>query len=41
MKKLGSELKQIFGDPRFKDRTNKYHVERKSEIVESINPFNI
>jgi predicted P-loop ATPase len=41
MKKLGSELKQIFGNPRFKDRTNKYHVQRKSEIVESINPFDI
>jgi predicted P-loop ATPase len=39
MKKLGSELKQTFGNPLFKDRSNKYYVERKSEIMEQINPF--
>lgn len=33
MKKLGSELKQTFGQPRFKDRTNKYYVERRAEIA--------
>jgi len=41
MKKLGSELKQIFGNPRFKDRTNKYYIQRKAEIIKSINPFDI
>ncbi len=39
MKKLGSELKQTFGNPLFKDRSNKYYVQRKSEIMEQINPF--
>ena len=39
MKKLGSELKQTFGNPLFKERSNKYYVERKSEIMEQINPF--
>ena len=41
MKKLGSELKQTFGNPRFKDRTNKYFVERKAEIIEAVNPFDV
>lgn len=41
MKKLGSELRVTFGAPRFKERQSKYFIERKSEIVESINPFHI
>lgn len=39
MKKFGSELKQMFGEPRFKDRTNKYYVERTSEIAQMSNMF--
>jgi hypothetical protein len=41
MKKLGSELKQTFGNPLFKDRSNKYYVQRKSEIIQQVNPFDI
>jgi len=41
MKKFGSELKQTFGDPRFKDRTNKYYIQRKAEIIQTINPFEL
>ena len=41
MKKLGSELRITFGAPRFKDRQSKYFVERKSELIEQINPFNL
>ena len=41
MKKLGSELKQTFGNPLFRERSNKYYVERKSEIMQQINPFAI
>lgn len=41
MKKLGSELRVTFGAPRFKDRQSKYYVERMSELVEYINPFDI
>ena len=41
MKKLGSELKQTFGNPLFRERSNKYYVERKSEIMQQINPFTI
>ena len=32
MKKLGSELRNTFGAPRFKDRTNKYYVEKTHEL---------
>jgi predicted P-loop ATPase len=41
MKKLGSELKQTFGNPMFKDRSNKYYVERKSEIMDPFNTFSL
>jgi predicted P-loop ATPase len=41
MKKLGSELRVTFGAPRFKERQSKYFVERKSELVETVNPFHI
>jgi predicted P-loop ATPase len=40
MKKLGSELRITFGAPRHKDRQSKYFVERKSELIAQINPFN-
>lgn len=39
MKKLGSELKAVFGDSKFRDRSNKYYVQRSPEIQQTVNPF--
>lgn len=41
MKKFGSELRNTFGKPHFKDRMNKYFVEKKQAVVEPFNPLNL
>jgi hypothetical protein len=41
MKKLGSELRNTFGAPKHKDRQSKYFAERKSELINPVNPFDL